>query len=261
MEKTIPPLTLKVYLVQRLRAAILSGKYKPGTRLNESLIAREFGISRIPVREALFQLQESGLITNRKRKGMFVTLLSDEDTQKINSVRMTLETEALKLARARMTPEIASTLTALVDRMEVWNGDLADAAALDLEFHRTIWLASGNPYLVKTLDSLLTVLFAYKTLEHVSFELRQWRLNHHRALLNAVLGPGEQDIRGALLMHLRMAYNDPERFSSLVKPDPAPSPAHIRNRVSAEQEPVRRAKGSPSRRVRSRKNSVLESSL
>lgn len=236
----MPPSTLRVYLVQRLREAILSGKYKPGDRLNESLIAREFEISRIPVREALLQLQESGLVINRKRKGMYVTLLSEEDTQKINGVRIALETEALKLARARMTPEIAAELTALVDKMEAWNGELSEAAALDLEFHRAIWAASGNPYLVKALDPLVTVLFAYKTLEQISYELRRWRLNHHRALLNVILSPAEEDIRGALLMHLRMAYKDPERFSSLGKLPPPASPAAGRKKEGA---PKSRPKG------------------
>jgi DNA-binding GntR family transcriptional regulator len=217
MAEATTPSTLKVYLVERLREAILSGKYKPGDRLNESLIAREFEISRIPVREALFQLQESGLVMNHKRRGMFVTLLSEEDTQKINSVRLVLETEAFRLARARMTPEVAATLTALVNDMEAWNGTLSEATALDLKFHQTIWAASGNPYLLKMLEGLTTVLFAYKTLEHASHELRRWRLSHHRALLDVLLGPTEQDPQGVLLMHLRMAYNVPERFASLAK--------------------------------------------
>ncbi|MBT9332966.1 GntR family transcriptional regulator [Paracidobacterium acidisoli] len=217
MAEPATPSTLKIYLLQKLRETILSGRYKPGDRLNESLIAREFKISRIPVREALLQLQESGLVTNRKRKGMFVTLLSEEDTQKINSVRLVLETEALKLARRRMTPETAAALTALVDKMEGWDGTLSEAAALDLEFHRTIWEASGNAYLAKVLDSLVASLFTYKTLEHISYDLRRWRLNHHRALLDVVLGSEEQDIQGALLMHLRMAYKDPERYSSLAR--------------------------------------------
>lgn len=222
------PSTLKHYLVQRLRDTILSGKYKPGDRLNESLIARELDISRVPVREALFQLQESGLVTNHKHRGMFVTLLSEEDTQRINSVRLILETEAMKLARARMTPETAAALTALVDKMENWNGETAAAAELDLNFHRTIWEASGNPHLVKTLESLVTVLFAYKTLETSSYELRLWRLNHHRALLNALLSPKEPDITGALLMHLRMAYKDPDKFSS-IGTGPAPAPVRLTN--------------------------------
>jgi DNA-binding GntR family transcriptional regulator len=219
--RTIAPSTLKVYLAQRLRESILSGRYRPGDRLNESMIARELGISRIPVREALFQLQESGFVSNHKGKGMFVTLLSDEETQMINSVRLVLETEAFKLARARMTPETTTALMNLVDRMEAWKGEVAESAAMDLEFHRTVWGVSGNPYLVRTLEPLTAVLFAHKTLEKVSFELHQWRLNHHRALLDVILNPAPQDIRGALLMHLRMSYKDPERYSNLVKPAPS----------------------------------------
>jgi DNA-binding GntR family transcriptional regulator len=223
------PSTLKSHLVQRLREAILTGEYKPGDRLNESLIAREFKISRIPVREALFQLQESGLVMNHERRGMFVTLLSKEDVQKINSVRIILETEALKLARARMTPELQAELSAQVNKIESWNGTegtVAEAAALDLEFHRTLWAASGNDYLVRMLDSLATVLFAHKTLEHVSHEVRKWRLNHHRALLDVVLSPRELDIQEAVVMHLQIAYPEPERFSSiatLASNLPAPS--------------------------------------
>ena len=222
--RAVTPSTLKVYLAQRLRESILAGRYRPGDRLNESMIAREFGISRIPVREALFQLQESGFVSNHKGKGMFVTLLSDEDTQMINSVRLVLETEAFKLARARISPETATVLMDLVDSMEAWKGELAESAALDFEFHRTVWGVSGNPYLVRTLEGLITVLFAHKTLEHVSSELHQWRLNHHRALLDVILNPAPQDIRGALLMHLRMAYKDPERFTSLAKIAPSSSP-------------------------------------
>ncbi len=220
----ITPSTLKVYLAQRLRESMLSGKYRPGDRLNESMIAREFGVSRIPVREALLQLQESGFVSNHPGKGMYVTQLSDEDTQMINSLRLVLETEAFKLARARITSETTAVLMNLVDRMEAWKGEPAESAAMDFEFHRTVWGISGNPYLVKTLEALTTVLFAHKTLEHVSSELHQWRLNHHRALLDLILSPNPQDIRGPLLMHLRMSYKDPERFSSMAKAVPHPSP-------------------------------------
>lgn len=224
MVVTATPSTLRLYLADRLRESILAGKYKPGDRLNESLIAREFGTSQIPVHEALFQLQESGLVTYHKHRGMFVTFLSEEDTQKISSVRIVLETEALKLARAHMTLDLAARLTTVVDRMEVWNGELIEGAALDLEFHRNIWNASGNHYLFKTLDSLVTILFASKTLERVSYEVRRWRLNHHRALLDVLLRE-EQDLAGALLIHLGMLFKDPEKFSSLAPSAPERSRA------------------------------------
>src|SRR3954463_13132953 len=142
-----PPTTLRAHVVKILSAGILSGKYKPGDRLNESQIARELNISRIPVREALSQLQEQGLVQNRERRGMFVTHINTEEVLQISSLRLILETEALRLARARMTPEILAELEALVEQMENWGGSLLDARALDLQFHRALWRASGNPYL------------------------------------------------------------------------------------------------------------------
>jgi DNA-binding GntR family transcriptional regulator len=211
----IQPPTLRAHLVKTLRAQILGGRYRPGERLNESQIAREFKVSRIPIREALSQLQEQGLIMNRERRGMFVMQLSEDEVQQINSLRLILEGEAFKLARARMTPEILAELTHLVEQMEgSWEGPLIDAAALDRKFHATIWRAAGNPILEKLLHSLTTPLFAHKALEHVSHELKRWRMNHHRALLKVVAG-GDADPQLALLTHLRMAYTDPERFSSL----------------------------------------------
>lgn len=214
------PSTLRTYIVKTLRSQILGGKYRPGERLNESQIAREFNISRIPVREALSQLQEQGLVMNRERRGMFVMQLTEEEEQQINSLRMVLETEALRLARARMTPEVLAELTELVEQMEAWEGPLIDAAALDRKFHAVIWRASGNPYLERALASLTTSLFAHKALDHVSQEIRRWRLNHHRALLEVVAG-GDADPQMAMLTHLRMAYSDPERYSSLAVTGPS----------------------------------------
>src|SRR6478735_3484745 len=146
LEETLPevpsgssaPPTLRAHVVQMLSAGILSGKYKPGDRLNESQIARELNISRIPVREALSQLQEQGLVQNRERRGMFVTNIGPEEVLQISSLRIILEAEALRLARARMTPEILAVLENLVSQMDNWNGTLLEAAALDLEFHRTL---------------------------------------------------------------------------------------------------------------------------
>ena len=210
-----PPPTLRAHVVQMLSAGILSGKYRPGDRLNESQIARELNISRIPVREALSQLQEQGLVQNRERRGMFVTNITPEEVLQISSLRLILEAEALRLARARMTPEIRAELEGLVEQMDNWSGNLLDAAGLDLQFHRTLWRASGNPYLERTLYGLIIPLFAHKTLEHVTHDVRRWRLNHHRNLLDAVTGRSDEDTGAVLLTHLRMSYTEPERYSTL----------------------------------------------
>ena len=211
------PTTLRTHVVKILGDGILSGRYKPGDRLNESQIARELGISRIPVREALSQLQEQGLVQNRERRGMFVTDIGPEEVLQISSLRIILETEALRLAQAHMTPEILAVLDDLVSRMDNWNGTLLEAAALDLEFHRTLWKAAGNPYLERALNAIMVPLFAHKTLEHVTRDVRRWRMSHHRILLDAVAGRSGEDPQAVLLTHMRMAYTEPERYSTLAR--------------------------------------------
>jgi DNA-binding GntR family transcriptional regulator len=222
-EETLPeapngssaPPTLRAHVVQMLSAGILAGKYKPGDRLNESQIARELNISRIPVREALSQLQEQGLVQNRERRGMFVTHISAEEVLQISSLRLILETEALRLAKARMNPVTQAELEGLLAQMESADGDLLDAAALDLKFHRALWRASGNPFLERTLYGLIVPLFAHKTLEHVTHDVRRWRMSHHRVLLDAITGRSNDDLQSILLTHLRMSYTEPERYSTM----------------------------------------------
>jgi DNA-binding GntR family transcriptional regulator len=211
-----PPSTLKAHLVSTLRDAIIARRFKPGDRLNESQLARQYSVSRIPVREALQQLQEQGLVMNHPRRGMFVNILSDDDCQKINSLRIVLEAEALKLCRARLTAASEKQLLDLVERMEKWNaGSEIDAAALDLEFHRALWNLSGNSYLEKVLNSQVPMLFAHQALEYTSHNEKLWPLYHHRQLLDVVLGKSELTAEEAMIAHLRLRYTNPERYSSL----------------------------------------------
>jgi len=102
------------------------------------------------VREALQQLQAQGLVMNHPRRGMFVITLTEEDIQRINSLRILLEAEAIKLCRANLTATQEQRLTAIVEEMETVHLDsYFEASLLDLKFHRSIWACSGNPYLEK----------------------------------------------------------------------------------------------------------------
>jgi len=208
---------LRIQVVKTLSEGILTGKYRPGDRLNESQIARELNISRIPVREALSQLQEQGLVQNRERRGMFVTQMGPQEVEQMFGLRMLLEGEVVRLARTHMTPDVQQELEAIMAKMEAWEGDLLESAALDLQFHRTLSRASGNPYLERALNTLLVTLFAHKTLDHVTHDVRRWRLSHHRALLDAVTGKSGEDPQAVLQTHVRMGHTEPERHSELPK--------------------------------------------
>lgn len=209
--------TLKVRVSERIRQAILSGTFRPGERLNETHLAARFSVSRIPVREALLELQEQGLIIHQPHRGMFVVQLTDEDVQRINSLRIILEAEAIKLCRANLTASHEAKLSALVERLD--NSQLKsdfEASMLDLEFHRAIWADSQNPFLQKTLNSLLTVLFSHQALAYLkSPGKRHWPLKHHRALLDVIRGTSNVSPEKAMVDHLSYRYTNPQRFSSL----------------------------------------------
>lgn len=216
---------LKSSLVERIRDGIVSQKFKAGARLNETSLAREFSVSRIQVREALMQLEERGLAVSQPRRGMFVNNLSERDTQQINSVRLVLEAEALKLCRAQISAEMTRNLNSLVTAMERWqSGSQLEAAELDLEFHRAIWHYSGNRYLEKSLDTLSPILFAHRALDGISDDRLRWILGHHRSLLNVIEGISPESPEEAILAHLRAGYKSPERFSSLALESPVPLP-------------------------------------
>lgn len=214
--------TLKEQVVKLLREAIFSGRIKPGQRLNESELSRDLGLSRIPVREALQKLQEQGLVVDVPRRGKFVINLSEEEIQKINSLRIILEGEALRLCRGKITPEGIRDLKKLVGKMEKFReAPEVEASALDIEFHRTIWTHSGNEFLAKTLEGITIPLFAHRVLWRINRDMLGWASilpNQHRQLLSYIEGKVDRSAEQVMLEHLSYRYQQPERFSSLALP-------------------------------------------
>lgn len=181
--------TLKDTVVERLTEAILTGRVHPGERLNESYLARELHVSRAPIREALQQLQEQGLVVNRPRRGMFVVHLDEDEIDKINSVRLVLEAQALRLARAHLKPRDAGKLMQALEKLESSESAPAPVRVrLDFDFHRAMWSLSGNEYLEKTLTGLTGPVFAHNALRFVKTEKARVMLFSHRPLLEYILG-------------------------------------------------------------------------
>jgi DNA-binding GntR family transcriptional regulator len=207
---------LKYCGLEVLADAILTGKIKPGERLNESQLARDLHVSRAPVREALQQLQEQSLIVNIPRRGMFAVSLDEEDIQKINALRVVLEAEALRLAQRHLNPQREKKLEQLlltIENMEPSPTKLS--MRVDFEFHRTFWSYSGNQYLEKILISLTAPLFAHSVRTLLRGEKLRMVLDSHRPLLDFICGRSELSAEDVMLAHLSVRYHDPQRFSSL----------------------------------------------
>lgn len=208
--------TLKDHTVEVLSDAILTGKIKPGDRLNESQLARDLHVSRAPVREALQQLQEQSLIVNVPRRGMFVVTLDEEDTQKINSLRVVLEAEALRLAQRDLTPQREQRLEHLLTAIESMEPMPAKTTTrVDFEFHRTIWSYSGNEYLEKTLTSLTAPLFAHATRSLLRPDKFRRVLDSHRPLFDFICGHSQASAEQVMLAHLSVRYATPGKYASI----------------------------------------------
>lgn len=210
--------TLRENVAEVLIAAILSGKFKPGDRLNESELGRQLKVSRAPIREALHQLQEQGLVINQPRRGMFVVSLSDVDIQKINSLRLILEAEALLLCRRRLSPPNERKLVQQIEKMERTSASALESMRLDLAFHRTIWSLTGNEFLERTLSSLTASLFAYSLVKKPPEQQTRTILDSHRPLLEFLQGHGAaRDAHRVMMQHLSLRWGPPDAYSSHAK--------------------------------------------
>jgi DNA-binding GntR family transcriptional regulator len=195
--------TLKDTAARLLTEKILSGQIRPGERLNESHLSRQLGISRAPIREALQNLLEQGLVVNRARRGMFVVSLDGEDVEKINGLRVILEAEALRQARICAKPADIQRVDRLIQKMEKMKPTPTnETVRIDIEFHHTIWKIAKNEYLEKTLTSLTSPLFAHSVITLLRAEMQRMVLDSHRPLLEFVRGKSAKTAEEVMTAHI-----------------------------------------------------------
>lgn len=135
------------------RTAILSGVIRPGERLRQQTVAGVFGVSRIPVRDALNALESEGLVESIPRRGYVVSGLDAEDVDEIYDLRALLEAEAVRLAIPMLTSEDVAELEVLHQQMVEAPTSATKVVARD-RYHMRLYSASGRPRLVELIASL-----------------------------------------------------------------------------------------------------------
>lgn len=171
-----------------LREAILDGRLPPSTWLREDELARQLRVSRTPVREALRRLTDEHLTVRAPHRGTLVAPMGLDDILAVYLVRESLEGLAARMTAGRQPPGAVDALLSIHKRMVV-AADGADTgllAKLNLDFHRVLREASGNPYL----DRFLTqVEHAVRRLGRTTFESpgrTAAALAEHSAIIEAI---------------------------------------------------------------------------
>jgi DNA-binding GntR family transcriptional regulator len=194
-------------IVDPLRRSIILGELPPGLHLEEAALAHKFGVSRIPVREALARLAHEGLVRVEPRRGAFVVGVTEEGIGHVYEYRGLLERYAIRRAADLVDAPGLAALLALVDRMDDAAGrdERRLVAQIDAEFHRLVIALTGNPRLSAAWESMAGMVAAILGItDRLHPDLRQ-AVGGHRAMVDA-LARRDADLAELLVReHLREA--------------------------------------------------------
>lgn len=199
--------TTPALITEALREAILRGILKGGTQLRQDEIARTFGVSRIPVREALRQLEAEGLVVFKPHRGAVVSELSTEEIGEIYEIRIALETMAIRLAIPHLTEEDLMRAEGILEEIDR-ERDTGRWSELNREFHATLYAPANRPHLFSLINTHRINVDRYLRI-YISLMRRKGRSQvEHRRILEACK---RRDIEGAvsaLEEHLRGAAKE-----------------------------------------------------
>ena len=189
---------LRQKIKEALLKRIIGGRYDPGERLIELRIAEEFGTSQGPVREALRDLEATGLVTNIPRRGTYVSEVMGEGLREIYTVRGALEEQATRILTRRGGCDLAA-LQREVDmmRMAAAAGNVYGIVEHSVAFHRAIMDASGNRLLLNIWQSLQIETRTTITMLTEGLDLAEIAASHQPIVDAIAAGDAEEAARVA----------------------------------------------------------------
>jgi len=185
-ESAIPRQSLTSAVADKLRDQIIRGEIAEGTQLRQDAIATQYQVSRIPVREALRQLDAEGLIAIVPNRGAIVPALSPEDIEELFAIRALLEPEVLKLSIPHLTDEDFSQADAILRRYvsELKREDhVSGWGRLNWEFHSTLYARANQPRFMAIIRNVNNSGERYTRLQlYLTHGIKRANEEHHKIL-------------------------------------------------------------------------------
>jgi DNA-binding GntR family transcriptional regulator len=217
--------SLKVQSTDLLRTQILSGRIPQGTRISEKELAELLGVSRMPARDALVDLEHEGLIVT-KSNGRYVIQLDKEDIENLFQVRIVLERLAVSQAAQGRTHDDNEALQANLLRMRqaIAQNDRDAYVKSDLEAHQLIWQQARNQYLLKMLNSIIGPIFVFMGSQTRFQENWQETLQMHQELSDAICAGDVDRAAGSIDDQLQYSLRLSLQAFAQAKPVSNPTP-------------------------------------
>jgi DNA-binding GntR family transcriptional regulator len=212
--------SLRQQVASSLRDAILTGSLKPGERLVEEEISQGMHTSRGPLREALRQLEQEGLVMSLPYRGSFVSRISTvEVLEVLIPLRATLERFGFAQAIDNLTDADMTDLRDIVVRMEeaAPAGDLIALVESDIAFHRLVMSRSGQPHTTQIWGTIAPRIRAYFYTHLRGVMPSSGQLEHlalgHRALFDALVARDRESVAALLVEHMQDLPGLPGSFT------------------------------------------------
>lgn len=206
--KTVQSQTLQHQVYEYLHDRIVSGNIPPGQRIVEEKIVQETGISRSPIREAIRRLNSDGLVSVSPRGGVRVYRATFSDFKYLYECRLSLEPTAAYYAAIRMDEKQRTKLLDLMDEMNhiVDKKDLDTLKILSSQFHSMIVEASGNPYLVKMMNQLYSLITFYRNaVLNIPLRIEEGAFEH-QAIWQAIQTQDGKAAEELMKVHIQRDY-------------------------------------------------------
>lgn len=201
--------SLGAEVVDRLREGIVTGVLKGGEHLREANLSAAMDVSRSPIRDAFAQLHHEGLVTLRRNHGAVVVGMSEQDIQEVYSLRVSLETLAVRRAIDLADADDIAALRAAASRIPKVQAvtDLKEYADLDLSFHDLIYRTARHQKLYQCWTMLRPHICRFLVSSNIANNLGRNRSdNEHEELVETIAGHDSERAVAMIESHLNAAY-------------------------------------------------------
>ncbi|MEE1926391.1 GntR family transcriptional regulator [Pseudomonas sp. 148P] len=202
-DEQVPAHLARSVIEERLRSAILDGRLPPGMAVRQQELATLFGVSRMPVREALRQLEAQSLLQVVPHKGAVVAPLIGEDAVDTYELRVMLETEALRQSIPLLTADDIAQARGYIQQLENETRH-AEIGRLNRLFHMTLYSKANNQKLLRLIDNELLQEERFLRFHLSSMGLGKLTQDDHNSLTDAA---SDKDVEQAVVVLHRHLNN------------------------------------------------------
>lgn len=199
---------LRDVIFEKLQKAIINKKLEQGEIITEKQISREFGVSRTPVREALYKLTATGLIRIIPNKGFLISKWSIKEIKDVFEIRIVLERMAVELFIKNISQENVERLEEIIRKTEkvVKENNFMEAAKMNNKFHGLIIEKSNNREMFNMMEPLKNKINIFRLISISTPSRLEKSLEEHKRIFNSIAKKDIVNAKRLIEIHIRKVF-------------------------------------------------------